>query len=57
MWDVGKIVAAPSAGRYYEQQVAQGREDYYAGAGPATRTRGDRLGSAVARAARSRPTP
>src|SRR4051794_5191146 len=28
---IGKLAAGPTAGRYYVEQVAQGREDYYAG--------------------------
>jgi conjugative relaxase-like TrwC/TraI family protein len=32
---IGKLAAGPSAGRYYIEQVAQGREDYYAGDGEA----------------------
>jgi len=32
---IGKLAAGPSAGRYYVEQVAQGREDYYAGEGEA----------------------
>jgi conjugative relaxase-like TrwC/TraI family protein len=35
MLTVGKIAAGPRAGRYYVEQVAQGREDYYAGEGEA----------------------
>ena len=35
MLSVGKIAAGPGAGRYYIDQVAQGREDYYAGEGEA----------------------
>jgi hypothetical protein len=30
---IGKLAAGPAAGRYYVEQVAQGREDYYAGEG------------------------
>jgi hypothetical protein len=30
---VGKLVAAPGVGRYYIEQVAGGREDYYSGEG------------------------
>lgn len=33
MLSLGKIAAGPGAGRYYVDQVAQGREDYYAGEG------------------------
>ena len=32
---IGKLAAGPAAGRYYVEQVAQGREDYYAGEGEA----------------------
>jgi conjugative relaxase-like TrwC/TraI family protein len=32
---IGKLAAGPSAGRYYEDAVAAGREDYYAGEGEA----------------------
>jgi conjugative relaxase-like TrwC/TraI family protein len=32
---IGKLAASPTAGRYYVDQVAQGREDYYAGEGEA----------------------
>src|SRR3954454_12205350 len=32
---IGKLAAGPDAGRYYEEAVAQGREDYYAGEGEA----------------------
>src|SRR3954463_14194563 len=35
MLSVGKLAAGPEAGRYYEEAVAQGREDYYAGEGEA----------------------
>src|SRR4051812_46919067 len=35
MLNVGKLVAAPRVGRYYVEQVAGGREDYYAGEGEA----------------------
>lgn len=35
MLTLGKIAAGPMAGRYYVDQVAQGREDYYAGEGEA----------------------
>ena len=33
MWSVGKIMAGPAAAAYYLDQVAQGREDLYAGEG------------------------
>ena len=33
MLSVGKILAGPAAASYYLAQVAQGREDYYAGEG------------------------
>src|SRR4051812_14286425 len=33
MLSVGKLAAGPNAGRYYEDVVALGREDYYAGEG------------------------
>jgi hypothetical protein len=29
MLSVGKLAAGPNAGRYYEDAVALGREDYY----------------------------
>lgn len=35
MVSVGKLATGPTAGRYYVEQVAQGREDYYTGAGEA----------------------
>src|SRR3954447_1911053 len=35
MLSLGKLAAGPGAGRYYEEAVAQGREDYYAGEGEA----------------------
>ena len=35
MMSVGKLAGGPRAGRYYIDQVAQGREDYYAGEGEA----------------------
>ena len=35
MLSVGKLAAGPQAGRYYEEAVAGGREDYYAGEGEA----------------------
>jgi Ti-type conjugative transfer relaxase TraA len=35
MLTLGKLAAGPTAGRYYEDAVAQGREDYYAGEGEA----------------------
>jgi hypothetical protein len=38
MLTIGKIAAGPAAGRYYVDQVAQGREDYYAGEGEAPGT-------------------
>src|SRR3954471_24631562 len=30
MLSIGKLAAGPGAGRYYVDQVAEGREDYYA---------------------------
>src|SRR5947208_9195699 len=33
MLSIGKIAAGPAAARYYTDQVALGREDYYAGEG------------------------
>src|SRR5207249_6423619 len=33
MLSIGKIAAGPKAARYYTDQVARGREDYYAGEG------------------------
>jgi conjugative relaxase-like TrwC/TraI family protein len=42
---IGKLAAGPAAGRYYVEQVAQGREDYYAGEGEAP---GGWLGSGAA---------
>src|SRR3954452_1880721 len=33
MLSIGKLAAGPDAGRYYEDAVALGREDYYAGEG------------------------
>jgi conjugative relaxase-like TrwC/TraI family protein len=33
MQTIGKLAAGPGAGRYYVDQMAQGREDYYAGEG------------------------
>jgi hypothetical protein len=33
MLSVGKLAAGPTAGRYYEDAVALGREDYYASEG------------------------
>lgn len=33
MLSVGKLAAGPSAGRYYEDAVARGREDYYTAEG------------------------
>jgi conjugative relaxase-like TrwC/TraI family protein len=35
MLSIGKLGAGPTAGRYYVEQVAQGREDYYSGEGEA----------------------
>jgi conjugative relaxase-like TrwC/TraI family protein len=35
MLTIGKLAAGPTAGRYYVDQVARGREDYYAGEGEA----------------------
>ena len=35
MMSIGKLAAGPGAGRDYVDQVAQGREDYYAGEGEA----------------------
>src|SRR3954447_20234833 len=35
MLSLGKLAGGPGAGRYYEEAVAQGREDYYAGEGEA----------------------
>src|SRR3954454_571877 len=35
MLSIGKLAAGPTAGRYYVEQVAQGREDYYDGEGEA----------------------
>src|SRR5829696_6728372 len=35
MMSIGKFAAGPGAGRYYIDQVAQGREDYYAAEGEA----------------------
>lgn len=35
MLTIGKLAASPTAGHYYVDQVAQGREDYYAGEGEA----------------------
>lgn len=32
---IGKLAAGPDAGRYYEEAVVSGREDYYAGEGEA----------------------
>jgi conjugative relaxase-like TrwC/TraI family protein len=45
MLNIGKLAAGPGCGRYYVDQVAQGREDYYAGEGEAP---GDWLGSGAA---------
>jgi hypothetical protein len=35
MLNIGKLATGPGAGRYYVDQVAQGREDYYSGEGEA----------------------
>ena len=35
MMSIGKLAVGPRAGRYHIDQVAQGREDYYAGEGEA----------------------
>lgn len=35
MLSIGKLAAGPGAGRYYVDQVADGREDYYSGEGEA----------------------
>ncbi len=35
MLSIGKLAAGPGTGRYYVDQVAQGREDYYSGEGEA----------------------
>ena len=35
MLSIGKLAAGPGAGRYYVDQVAHGREDYYGGGGEA----------------------
>src|SRR5215212_8916157 len=35
MMSIGQLAGGPGAGRYYIDQVAQGREDYYAGEGEA----------------------
>ncbi len=35
MLSLGKIAAGPQAARYYTDQVARGRDDYYAGQGEA----------------------
>jgi conjugative relaxase-like TrwC/TraI family protein len=45
MLTIGKLAAGRTAGRYYVDQVAQGREDYYAGEGEAP---GEWLGSGAA---------
>src|SRR3954454_3935484 len=45
MLTIGKLAAGRTAGRYYLDQVAQGREDYYAGEGEAP---GEWLGSGAA---------
>ena len=47
MLSIGKIAAGPQAARYYTDQVALGREDYYSGEGEAP---GRWVGSAVAAA-------
>jgi hypothetical protein len=48
MLNVGKLMVAPGVGRYYVEQAAGGREDYYAargrGAGVLGRSRGGRVG-------------
>jgi conjugative relaxase-like TrwC/TraI family protein len=33
MLSIGKIAAGPRAARYYTEQVAQARDDYYSGEG------------------------
>lgn len=38
MLSIGKLAAGPGAGRYYVDQVARGREDYYGGEGEAPGT-------------------
>jgi conjugative relaxase-like TrwC/TraI family protein len=38
MLSIGKLGVGPTAGRYYVEQVAQGREDYYSGEGEAPGT-------------------
>jgi hypothetical protein len=38
MLSIGKLAAVPGSGRYYVEQVAHGREDYYAGDGEAPGT-------------------
>jgi len=35
MMSIGNLAGGPGVGRYYVDQVAQGREDYYAGEGEA----------------------
>jgi len=45
MLTIGKLGAGPGAGRYYVDQVAQGREDYYAGEGEAA---GEWIGAGAA---------
>jgi conjugative relaxase-like TrwC/TraI family protein len=45
MLTIEKLAAGPTAGRYYVDQVAQGREDYYAGEGEAP---GEWIGSGAA---------
>src|SRR4051812_25763795 len=46
MLSVGKLAATPTVGRYYIEQVARGREDYYAGEGEAA---GEWVGSGAKR--------
>ncbi len=53
MLTIGKLAAGPTAGRYYVDQVAQGREDYYAGEGEAPGT-WIGSGAGVARSRRAR---
>lgn len=45
MLSIGKITSGPAAARYYLDQVARGREDYYAGEGEAA---GEWVGSGAA---------
>ena len=45
MMSIDKLAAGPGAGRYYIDQVAQGREDYYAGEGEAA---GEWMGAGAA---------